>query len=144
MRDVQASSRPQKTSRGRWRAWISRRALLVIPIQLKSENRLEAKLAVDWSTCSVPSYFNLPFSAAIDEQPHAAELTPVGRISGAFATCSLRGLTAGSRYSAICEHHTTMLLFASLVLCNQTAEKEPRLASKSPGKLTSCGWQKGW
>jgi len=117
----------------------------MIPIQLKSENRLEAKPCSRLvPTCSVPSYFDLPFSAAIDEQPHAAELTPVGRISGAFATCSLRGLTAGGglllcnlrashSYAAICE--------SSPVQSNggergDNGQQELR-------QTDECGWQKG-
>jgi hypothetical protein len=57
---------------------------------------------------------------------------------------SLRSPTAGGRYSAICERHTTMLLFVSLVLCNQTVEKETRTAARAKGKLTSVVGKKGW
>ena len=67
--------------------------------------------------CTVPIYFDLPLGVAIDEQPCAARIeTGWQDFQSQHALCAASQL-AGC-YSAICERHTPMLLFASLVLCN--------------------------
>lgn len=105
MRDVQASSRPQKQAGdggeygykgGRYvslaRSLVaSSKALDMISnsTRVKSENRGQTcsrLVHVLRSELLRPSISVL----ATDEQPYAAELTPVGRISGAFAMLSAR------------------------------------------------------